>query len=96
MAYGSGDLARFFADFGEVIVFGTYTCKGHLALESDLITEGGDMTVMGLSQSLQFPSASLPGLKRGSALTVGGTSFKVREVRKQDDGALSVAFLETP
>lgn len=96
MSYGTGDLSKFFADFGEVVVFGTYTCNAHWANESDLITEGADMTVMGLSQSISFPTSSLPGLKRGSAITVAGTAYKVREPRKVDDGQITVAFLEAP
>ena len=94
MAYGSSDLAFMLADFGEVVVFGAYTTKGLLDHETDLQDMGGQMAIVGDTIALTYAAASLPGLKKASALTVAGVSYKVREIHKKEDGALCVAFLE--
>ena len=95
MPYGSDDLAFMLADFGEVVVFDAYTARGILSFDSDLQDLGANLPVMGTTISLEYATASLPNLKKGSPLTVAGTAYKVKEPpRRKDDGAMSIAYLE--
>lgn len=97
MAYGLNDLALMLADFGEVVVFGAYVTRGILERETEVQDLGaGPLQVLGAVPSITYATASLPGLKKGCAITVAGTSYKVREVHLIGDGALSQAFLEVP
>ncbi len=96
MPYGSNDLPFMLADFGEVVVFGVYTSKAILDHQTDVQDLGDQMAVLGSTISILFQVSALPGLKKASAITVGGTSYKVREIHKQDDGQLARAFLEMP
>lgn len=94
MAYGSGDLAFMLADFGEVVVFGAYTARGILDRETDIQDLGDRLQVLGITLVILVQASALPGAKKGSALTVAGTSYKVREAHLQDDGQLLKLFLE--
>jgi hypothetical protein len=96
VTYGSSDLAFMLADMGEVVTFGAYTCRALLNHETDLQDMGGQMAIVGDTISIEYATTSLPGLKKASAITAAGTSYKVREIHKKEDGALSVAFLELP
>lgn len=95
MPYGSDDLAFMLADFGEVVVFGAYTARGILSFDSDPQDLGANLPVMGTTISLEYAPTSLPGLKKGSSITVAGTAYRVKDPpRRKDDGALSIAYLE--
>lgn len=96
MAYGSSDLPAMLSDFGEVVVFGAYTSKGILDHQTDVQDLGDQMAVLGSTISILIQVSALPGLKKASAITVGGTSYKVREIHRQDDGQLARVFLELP
>lgn len=63
------------------------------ALPRDL---GGELAVMGTTETLTFATAHAPELRKGEEVTVAGEHRLVREVRLVGDGAISIAFLERP
>ncbi len=83
-------------DFGLAVQFGALTTSGHLNREVEEIDGGGQMVVKGTAITLTYAWGSLPGLKKGSAITVAGEAFKVRFVEPQDDGMWAKAYLEKP
>jgi len=86
----SENLAGFLADFGVPVVFGATTALGILDEPTEVIAGGMVLTV---DYQLTYRTADLLGLGYQSAVTVGGTSYIVREVRAQDDGSFSIAYL---
>lgn len=86
----SEDLAGFLSDFGVPVVFGATTALGILDEPTEVIAGGMVLTV---DYQLTFRTADLLGMGYQSAVTVGGASYIVREVRAQDDGSFSIAYL---
>lgn len=101
-AFGIGDSSIFFADMGLPVVFGAYSAKGLLDIASADLDDGSGMIIKGRTRVLTFPtmtntgSASLPGLRKGSSLTVDGTAYLVTWTNPEDDGLTSKAYLEMP
>lgn len=69
------DTSIFFEEFGVDVVFGAYQASGLLDSPTEVI--GG----RGLSNQyrLEYVTAELPGLVRGSAITVDGVAYTLRE-----------------
>lgn len=86
----SENLAGFLADFGVPVIFGATTALGILDEPTEVIAGGMVLTV---DYQLTFKTADLLGMGYQSAVTVGGVSYLVREVRAQDDGNFSIAYL---
>lgn len=86
----SEHLGGFLADFGVPVVFGATTALGILDEPTEVIAGGMVLTV---DYQLTFETADLLGLGYQSAVTVGGVAYTVREVRAQDDGNFSIAYL---
>lgn len=86
----SENLDLFVADFGVTVTFGASTAKGILDMPTEIIAGG---MVLNTDYQLTFKTAALPGLDYQSAITVDGASYIVREVRAQDDGRFSVAYM---
>ena len=84
------DAAGFLNDFGQTVVFGAVSTKGILDVPSEIIAGG---MVISTDYSLTYSTASMPNLQHGSAITVGGAAYTVRDVRAQDDGTFSIAYL---
>lgn len=84
------DLDAFLGDFGVSVTFGAYTAKGILDMPSEIIAGGMVLTT---DYQLTFKSTALPGLGYQSSITVDGAAYTVREVRAQDDGKFSIAYL---
>lgn len=84
------DLALFFADFGVSAVFGAQSSVVLLDLPDMDVLEG---MAISNNPAMTYASSEFPSLVRGSSITVNGSAYTVREVRKLDDGALSQAML---
>jgi len=80
----SEDLNGFLNDFGVSCTAGAVSALGILDMPSQIIS--GDM-VLSTDYSLTARAADFGGLFYGDAITVDGTAYQVREVRKLDDGA---------
>lgn len=84
------DPSIFFEEFGVNVVFGSITASGLLDSPTEVI--GG----RGFSNQyrLQYVTAELPGLVRGSAITVDGDAYTLREdTSLLGDGVMSEAML---
>jgi hypothetical protein len=99
MGVGDSDLAVFFQDGDLVTVTGGGQFMGHLDIPevldafSPLGAKAGE--VRG-NLSLRFATGQAPSLAHGTQLTVKGTTYKVRSVRKEGDGQVSNAELALP
>lgn len=63
-----------------------------VASTEDQLT-GGDSVVAGMTRSLRFASADVPGIQPGKALTWGGKAWIVTRLGLRANGHLTVAFL---
>jgi hypothetical protein len=81
----------FLSDFGATVVSGGTTGKGILDMPTEIVAGGMVLTT---DYALTFKTATFPALGYGSALTVDGVAYTVREVRLQDDGVFSIAYLQ--
>lgn len=91
----ASDLQHMTADFGQAVVWGTYTTMGNLEVATqDLVAEDGFAIVKGETPALTHARAALPGLKRKDTLTVGGVAYRVKHVDLEGDGLLAIAYLE--
>lgn len=86
----SEDLDGFLNDFGVAVTFGSYSAKGILDAPSEIIAGGMVLTT---DYQLTFKTSALPGLGYQSSITVDSAAYTVREVRAQDDGKFSIAYL---
>ena len=84
------DLDGFLKDFGVPVAFGALTANGILDMPSEIIAGGMVMTT---DYALTYKTSALPGLQYQSAVTADGVAYTVREVRAQDDGKFSIAYL---
>jgi hypothetical protein len=81
----------FLRDFGLPIQFGSARAKGILDMPTEIVAGGMVLTT---DYSLTYRTSDLPGLEYGSTVTVDGLQYTVREVRLQDDGVFSIAYLQ--
>jgi hypothetical protein len=79
----SEDLTVFLNDFGVSCTAGAISALGILDMPSQVIS--GDM-VLTTDYSLTARAADFGGLLFGDGITVDGTNYQVREVRRIDDG----------
>jgi hypothetical protein len=77
-------------DFGVTIVWGALTTTGVLDMPSEVIAGGMVITT---DYSLMYVTSTMPGLAYNDSITVEGAAYTVREVRMQDDGKFSIAYL---
>jgi len=87
-AFGAGDMATFFGDFGVEVIFGVYRCKGNLSRAGANDDFGQQAEINVDASTLMYPLAALPGLKVRSAITVDGTAYIVTDASPLDDGQL--------
>lgn len=97
MPLGDGDIAAILADLkvqGEAVdvVLGGTTVQGILRREYELLSHDVGQQVERVP-AVTIKTGSLPGLAIGSALTVGGTSYAVRDFWPGDDGGLTDVVL---
>jgi hypothetical protein len=83
------DLSVFFADLGVACQAGAVSFTGLLDMPTDSLAMSG-VPVLNNAYVLtaRASDAAAAALAQGSALTVAGTGYVVREVLKVDDGAL--------
>lgn len=85
------DASLYLQDFGKTVVIGTASGLGILDAPGDRII--GDM-VMAVDYALTVPASLASGVKYGTALTVDGVAFTVKENQPQQDGLFHVLMLE--
>jgi hypothetical protein len=79
------DLSVFLADFGVSCTSGTTSAMGILDMPGQVIADG---MVINTDYTLTARTADFGGLLYGDGITVDGSSYQVREVRKLDDGSM--------
>jgi hypothetical protein len=84
------DLDIFFEDFQDSVVYSSTTYKGILEQPDEVVADG---VVMTTDYQLIAKNSDLGAVAFGASLTVGGTAYTVRSVRKIDDGALCILSL---
>jgi hypothetical protein len=86
------DLDVFFstAGFGLSVTSGATTAVGILDMPSEIIADG---VVLTTDYKLLVKTSDFPSLARGSAITVDGTNYTVREPMLIDDGKITQVFL---
>ena len=84
------DLDIFFEDFQDAVVYSSSTFKGILEQPDEIVADG---VVMTTDYQLIAKTTDLGAVAFGGSLTVNGTGYTVRSVRKIDDGALCILSL---
>lgn len=85
------DANLYLADFGETVVIGSKRGKGILDSPGQMII--GD-TVMMMDYAITVPAALAEGVKFGTSVTLGGISYKAKEIYPHQDGVFYVITLE--
>ena len=87
------DLASMFTDLPSVaVVFGEVAGPAFQDLSDNDVLMGMEKGVVGEVRTLIFPTTRFPGLKIGSAVTVNGDAYTVRDRRRpahHADGAVT-------
>ena len=84
------DLDTYFADFTDTVVYSGTTYKGILDQPDEIVA---DDRVLTTDYELTAKTSDLGAILYDSTLTVDSVSYKVRSVRKIDDGSLCVVSL---
>lgn len=93
MAFGDQDLAIFFADGSPALLDDGGEVMGHFNVPESLEDFGGARSGE-IAGHPNFEHATTDAIKRGTKLTIEGTKYEVRYVRKSGDGKVSVAELK--
>tara|TARA_R100001591_G_scaffold3707_3_gene8738 strand:- start:869 stop:1162 length:294 start_codon:yes stop_codon:yes gene_type:complete len=80
------DINTFFVDFAEDVIYETIRYKGILEQPDELIADG---IVMTTDYELTVQSSEFGSLDFNTVIEVSNVKYKVRNVRKIDDGTLS-------
>ena len=84
------DLDTYFADFTDTVVYSGTTYKGILDQPDEIVA---DDRVLTTDYELTAKTSDLGAILYDSTLTVDSVSYKVRSVRKIDDGSLCIVPL---
>tara|TARA_R100000329_G_scaffold132122_1_gene111600 strand:+ start:292 stop:570 length:279 start_codon:yes stop_codon:yes gene_type:complete len=84
------DLDTFFADFSDTVVYSGSTYKGILDEPDEMIADG---IVLSTDYQLTAKTTDLGAILFDASLTVNSVNYKVRSVRKIDDGSLCIVSL---
>ena len=84
------DLDTYFADFTDAVVYSGTTYKGILDQPDEIVA---DDRVLTTDYQLTAKTSDLGSILYDSTLTVDSVSYKVRSVRKIDDGSLCIVSL---
>ena len=84
------DLDTYFADFTDTVVYSGTTYKGILDQPDEIVA---DDRVLTTDYELTAKTSDLGAILYDSTLTVDSVSYKVRSVRKIDDGGLCIVSL---
>lgn len=101
MALGSADLAVMLADLaaaggGVSVTLGATTVTGLMDREAMQVLEGDMPGGIADERAVHVETGALTGLTSGSAITVDGTAYVVREALPYGDGAMTRIALRTP
>jgi hypothetical protein len=77
------NLDVFLADFGVSVTAGAITGVGLFDMPTQVIADG---MVLTSDYTLTAKTSDFGGVSYGDAITVDGTAYQVREVRRLDDG----------
>ena len=96
MAFGDGDLVSMLADFGVPVVFSGTTVNGILDTSDFRDPQAQQMVdIVGKHRMVTIKTGSISPVNE-SLLTVGGTSYQVRDILQSADGSLTHLFVVTP
>ena len=84
------DIDTFFGDFSESVFYDNATYKGILEQPDEIVA---DDRVLTTDYQLTAKTSDLGAILYDSTLTVDSVSYKVRSVRKIDDGSLCIVSL---
>ena len=84
------DINTFFGDFSEDVFYDNATYKGILDQPDEIVA---DDRVLTTDYQLTGKTSDLGAILFDSSLTVNSVSYKVRSVRKIDDGSLCIVSL---
>ena len=84
------DLDTYFADFTDTVVYSGTTYKGILDQPDEIVA---DDRVLTTDYQLTAKTSDLVAVLYDSTLSVDSVSYKVRSVRKIDDGSLCIVSL---
>jgi hypothetical protein len=84
------DLGVFLADFDDEVKSGNTIYKGILEQPDEIVADG---VVLTTDYQLTGLTSELGSLAFDSKITVAGTAYTVRSVRKIDDGSLCILSL---
>ena len=84
------DLDTYFADFTDTVVYSGTTYKGILDQPDEIVA---DDRVLTTDYQLTAKTSDLGSVLYDSTLSVDSVSYKVRRVRKIDDGSLCIVSL---
>jgi multidrug efflux pump subunit AcrA (membrane-fusion protein) len=84
------DLNTYFADFTDTVVHSSTTYKGILDQPDEMIADG---LVVTTDYQLTAKTSDLGALVFDATVTVNSVDYKVRNVKKIDDGTLCIVFL---
>jgi hypothetical protein len=76
--------------FGLTVTSGTYRGVGILDMPSEIIADG---VVLTTDYKLLVKTADFPALTRGTAITVDGINYTVREPMLLDDGKITQVMI---
>lgn len=86
------DLSVFFseAEFAVLAIWGALQTEVILSAPNEDILNG---RAQGIAYEVLLPTAAFPGIVRGESVTVNGVAYVVRDVRREDDGAIKRLLL---
>ena len=94
MVYEADDLEVFLGDDPSKAVLGSTTVPAELNIGPSSETDDLQLEVEFTQQWIRIIAGALPDLEVGSVLTVDGTSYRTRAIRKSDpDGAFELVTL---
>lgn len=85
------NLTLFFADFGVSVVAGAVTGLGLLNMPGELVADGMIITT---DYSLRCEASKFSALAYGTAMTVAGIGYTIRENRLIEDGVFCEITLQ--
>lgn len=87
------DIAVMLTDFGEDVTFEGSTFKGIVDIEDGTILAEDGSRPNGRTLSVEVRDSDVPGIKRGSTITMRSATWKVRDYERSGDGRVVMLFL---
>lgn len=95
MSFGDADLAVMLGDaFSVPVTFGVVSTSGIVGFHDlELLDDDGGAAVIGRQHAVSLLTSVCATLTPGTAITVDGTAYTVREKLAQQDGKTTLVFL---